>query len=604
MAANPAACRLLDRTEDEIKKIGRNGVVDPSDPRLAPAIEARRRTGTFKGELNFRRKDGTKISCEVSSSVFKDKNGNERTSMIVRDITERQRVVAALRESEERYHRITEAVTDYIYTVHVADGHATETTHGPGCLAVTGYETHEFTNDHFLWYHMVLKEDRPLVEKQARRILAGEDPPPIEHRITHKNGSIHWVRNTFVPHRDMHGTLTAYDGLIQDITARKQAEKAVAALALRNQTLLQTASDGIHVLDEQGNVVEANSAFCNLLGYTREETLQLNVSDWDRRWSREELLVRIGELIKHPAVFETRHRRKDGTLREVEINGIGVSLEGQNYLYASARDITGRKQAEANKEKLAAQNQQLQKAESLGRMAGAIAHHFNNQLQSVMLRLELAINDLPRHIEPVESLTEAMISARKAAEMSTLMLTYLGQTSDKSEPLDLAEVCTRSLAQLRVVMPQNVTLQTDLPSPGPNIYANSPQIQQVLLNLVTNAWEACGDELCSIRLVVKTVSAAGISSVNRFPLDWQPADTTYACLEITDAGGGIEAQDVEKLFDPFFSSKFTGRGLGLPVVLGIVRVYHGAVTVDSQPGQGSIFRVFLPISEKAIKQQP
>jgi PAS domain S-box-containing protein len=131
-----------------------------------------------------------------------------------------------------------------------------------------------------------------------------------------------------------------------DITERKQAEKNTAALALRNQTLLLTASDGIHVIDDRGHVVEANEAFCTMLGYTRDELLQLNVADWDMQWSGKDLLAKIQEFINNPGVFETRHRRKNGTYYDVEINGVGVTLEGRNYLYASARDITVRKLAE------------------------------------------------------------------------------------------------------------------------------------------------------------------------------------------------------------------------------------------------------------------
>ena len=118
-------------------------------------------------------------------------------------------------------------------------------------------------------------------------------------------------------------------------------------------------------------------------------------------------------------------------------------------------------------------------------MAGAIAHHFNNQLQAVMLNLEMAMNDLPWRAGPVESLTGAMESARKAAAVSGLMLTYLGQTFGKREPLDLSEVCLRSLPLLRAVMSKSVVLETDLPSPGPGMIANANQIQQVLTNLFT-----------------------------------------------------------------------------------------------------------------------
>ena len=107
-----------------------------------------------------------------------------------------------------------------------------------------------------------------------------------------------------------------------------------------------------------------------------------------------------------------------------------------------------------------------------------------------------------------------------------------------------------------------------------------------------------------IGLTVKTVSHADIPASKRFPIDWQPQEIAYACLEVTDTGCGIADKDIEKIFDPFFSTKFTGRGLGLPVVLGIVKAHSGAVTVESKPGRGSIFRVFLPVSAEEIPRQP
>ncbi len=131
-----------------------------------------------------------------------------------------------------------------------------------------------------------------------------------------------------------------------DITERKQAENAATALASRNQVILQTAGDGIHILDEQGYVIETNDAFCSMLGYSRDELMQLNVADWDIQWKPEELVRKIHEFINNPATFETLHQCKDGRLIDVEIRCSGLNLEGRNYLCASARDITARKQAE------------------------------------------------------------------------------------------------------------------------------------------------------------------------------------------------------------------------------------------------------------------
>lgn len=267
-------------------------------------------------------------------------------------------------------------------------------------------------------------------------------------------------------------------------------------------------------------------------------------------------------------------------------------------------DITARKRAQAEKEMLEAQNRQLQKAESLGRMAGAIAHHFNNKLAAVMMNLNMAMRARPGNEGSAGNLAEAMEAARQAAEVSRLMLTYLGQTQGKFEPQDLAEVCRLSLTLLRTAMPGTVVLETDLPASGPIISSNTNQIQQVLTNLVTNAWEAMGKEGGAIRLILKTLSSAEFPVARRFPLDWQPQATAYACLEVEDDGCGIADQDIDQLFDPFFSTKFTGRGMGLPVILGIVRSHSGAIAVASRLGQGSVFRVFFPVTAEAVPQPP
>jgi two-component system cell cycle sensor histidine kinase/response regulator CckA len=141
-------------------------------------------------------------------------------------------------------------------------------------------------------------------------------------------------------------------------------------------------------------------------------------------------------------------------------------------------------------------------------------------------------------------------------------------------------------------------------SHGPGINANANEIQQILTNLVTNAWEAGGDRRSAVRLTVKAVFPAEIPAHRRFPVDWWPRDNAYACLEVVDRGSGIAEKDIEKIFDPFFSSKFSGRGLGLPVVLGIVRAHRGAVTVETELGRGSTFRVFLPVSKDEFVSQP
>ena len=250
------------------------------------------------------------------------------------------------------------------------------------------------------------------------------------------------------------------------------------------------------------------------------------------------------------------------------------------------------------------QLQQLQKTESLSRMAGAIAHHFNNLLMVVIGNLDIAMDE-PAQVEaPFKCLTAALQAADRAAEVSGLMLTYLGQSLTKLELLDLADACRSGLPPLNSAITKNIALKTEFPSPGPVINANANQIQRMLRNLVVNAAEAIGDNEGTIALTLKTIPSSLIPAAHRYPVEWAPRKDLYACLEVGDTGFGIAAEDFDKLFDPFFSSKFTGRGLGLSVVLGILRAHCGGITVESEPGRGSTFRIFLPVSLGQVVLQP
>jgi signal transduction histidine kinase len=258
-------------------------------------------------------------------------------------------------------------------------------------------------------------------------------------------------------------------------------------------------------------------------------------------------------------------------------------------------DISDGVRLAAEKTQLETQYRQLLKTESLGRMAGAIAHHFNNLLGVVMGNLELAMDGLPEGTGPHHNVTSAIQAAQRAAEISSSMLIYLGQALAKHEPMDLASTCRSSLAKVREVLPDNVDMVVDIPMNGPIINANEYQIEQTLKNLITNAWESMHHHRGTIHLSIKTFNPMEIPATYRFPLDWQAEADFYACLTVMDTGCGINVSDLEKLFDPFYTSRFLGRGLGLSIVLGVVRSHKGVVTVISKVGRGSTFNVFLPI---------
>jgi PAS domain S-box-containing protein len=389
--------------------------------------------------------------------------------------------------------------------------------------------------------------------------------------------------------------------LAWDLVERKQVQEALQASETEFRSLFETGALGMAQANPHtGRFLRVNEKMCLLTGYSREELLALSIRDLthpDDRAADGKLFQRVIKGAQPDYQLEKRYLRKDGTQLWVRVNVAVVrNTQGRPlHTMATIEDITARKRTEAEQVQLEARAWQLQKAESLGRMAGAIAHHFNNQLQVVAGNLELV--GIPKDAGTAECLDAALQATRQAIKISRLMLTYLGQTTEAHIALDLSELCRQSLPLIQSATP--VVVQSALAEPGPVIRANAQQLQQMLTNLITNAAESGGASRGAVRLFVKTVSAQEIPAAQRFPLDWQPQAQDYVCLGVADAGCGIAPENLEKIFDPFFSSKFTGRGLGLPVVLGLVRVHHGCITVESEPGQGSTFQLFFPALSRA-----
>ena len=211
-------------------------------------------------ELSGLRKDGIEFPLELSLSTWKVR-GETFCTAIVRDISERIRAGKVLKESEKRYRHLIESVTDYIYTVKVENGRATATSHGPGCVAVTGYKAEEFETDPHLWIQMVYEEDRKSVMEQAENALSGRAVPPLEHRIIHKDGKLRWVKNTVVPHYDEHGPLISYDGLVKDITEIKKLEEQLRHVQ-KMEAIGQLAGGIAH---DFNNILNAILGFGNLI---------------------------------------------------------------------------------------------------------------------------------------------------------------------------------------------------------------------------------------------------------------------------------------------------------------------------------------------------
>ena len=258
------------------------------------------------------------------------------------------------------------------------------------------------------------------------------------------------------------------------------------------------------------------------------------------------------------------------------------------------QDRLERKKAEEERKRLESQMQQIQKLESLGVLAGGIAHHFNNLLAIILADSEMALMDLPEDSIVRKDLEEIRDTTQRAAVISRQMLSYSGKGALGTRPLDLSELIENMAQLLEASSPSKIQLHLTLKPDLPKIDANVSQLRQIVINLATNAAEAMQDK--SGEITIET----GSKVCNRRYLsscyyDERLPEGEYVYLSVHDTGVGMDSTTLGKIFDPFFTTNFTGRGLGLGVVLGIVRGHHGAIKVLSKLGKGTTFQVYFPI---------
>ena len=407
-----------------------------------------------------------------------------------------------------------------------------------------------------------------------------------------------WFATHLEPLRDGAGAIRGTVGIAVDITELRQADEALRASEARLRQIIDLVPHFIFAKDEDGRFLLANRAVADAYGTTVDDLAGRTDADFappeQARHFREDDLevMRSG---RPKVVLEEPITDSRGRLRYLQTTKIpfASSGTGRPAVLGVAIDITDRKATEEALRRAA-------KEESLAVLAGGVAHDFNNLLAAILGHASLALKQLPEGSPARRHVEKAAGAVERAADLTRQMLAYSGRGHFVVRPTDLNALVRENVPLLEVALPKNVRLEARLDPDPPLVDADVGQVQQVLMNLVINAAEAIGERGGAVTVVtgVREVAGSdrGLWRASGTPL----APGRYVSLEVRDDGPGIDPETVDRIFEPFFTTKFTGRGLGLAAVLGVVRGHRGALSVESSPGQGTVFRILLAPSAQQL----
>jgi len=498
----------------------------------------------------------------------------------------------SLQKSEERYRRITSAITDYIYTVRIESGRPVATKHGEACFAVTGYTTEEFAGDDYLWIRIVVEEDHEIIRKQVDHVLAGLSPPPVEHRIIRKDGVMRWVESTVVPSFDPKGNLVSYDGIIRDISERKEAERALRISEEKFSKAFRSGPTFITISTlNDGRYIDVNDAYLQAGKYKRDDIIGRTESELGC-WVNPDDRNRLVSLLREQGIVnneEVSFRIKPGVILKVLWSAETIDIKGEICIIAVILDITERKTLEN-------QLLQSQKMEAVGQLAGGVAHDFNNILTAIisygyLLKKKLQEGDLLN-----ENIDKILLLANRASNITQGLLTFSRKRYLELSPVKLNDIISSSEKLLSKFIGEDIAIRTRLTHKQPVIIADRTQMEQVIVNLATNARDAMpngGTLTIETELVELDDNFIKYHGFGRTGL--------YAYLAVTDTGKGISEDMRQKIFEPFFTTKDVGKGtgLGLAITYGIIRQHLGYINIYSEPGKGTTFKIYLPAAKES-----
>ncbi|MDY6969531.1 MAG: PAS domain S-box protein, partial [Spirochaetota bacterium] len=543
-------------------------------------------------DMDIVRSDGNIIPISINANVASVK-GIDHIFVLSTDITERKKIEKELKDSEELLRRSQEFSNMISWDTDILN----DSIRWSGDVeSHYGYSAKELNNIK-AFYKSIHPDDFAKVDESLMESINNGCDYRSEFRVVWPDGSVHWLLAWGNALRDADGRATNMIGMGRDITEYKQAELALRESEEKYRHLVEHANDGIALVQE--TILEyVNPRYAEILGYSVDEMIGTRYSDYISPHEKDRVIniykSRLaGEDV--PPRYETILVRKDGKEIIVEINASLITFGGKQSHFVIIRDMTERKRAEEERDRLKNQLHHSQRMEAIGTLAGGIAHDFNNLLMGIQGRTSLMMMDIDGSHPFFEHLMGIEDYIHSAADLTKQLLGFARGGKYYVKPTDLNDLIrktssmfARTRKEIRIHEKYNNELWT--------VDVDQGQIEQAVLNMYVNAWQAMpagGD------LYIETENVVLDKNYIK-PYDVQPGE--YVKTSITDTGVGMDKKVQQRIFEPFFTTKDMGRGtgLGLASVYGIIKNHGGIINVYSEKGHGSTFSFYLPVTDKEI----
>ena len=512
----------------------------------------------------------------------------QRIKELRKEAAERKKFEEALKESEERYRSLVDNID---FGVTMIDSSHNIVMTNVSQARMFKKPVHEFIGKKcFREYE---KRENICPHCPGVQAMSTGQTAHTETVGIRDDGSRFFVSINAFPILNEEGHPEGFIEIVEDITERKRAEEALKQSEEKYRQLFETMMDAYASVDMKGNILETNSSFNEMLGYTAKEVQSLTYMDLTpEKWHvfESDIIKKQVEVRGYSDIYVKEYIRKNGTAFPVELRTFLIRDKQGNAagMWAIVRDISDR-------EKLQAQLLQAQKMESIGILAGGIAHDFNNILGIILGNIELAIDDIPTWNPATINLDEVKTASLRAKDVVRQLLSFARKTKLEKKPINIIPIVKESFKLLRSSIPTSIEIRQNIPKNIDTILADPTQINQIIINLCTNADHAMPDGGI-IAVTLKNVELDKDAAAQHPEL--KPG--RYVKLTVSDEGHGISQEEIDQIFDPYYTTKEIGRGtgMGLAVVHGLVKEHNGLIEVESEIGKGTTFSIFFPVVEK------